>query len=206
MSDWRNIVGLLAGSISLLGFIPYIFAVCRQTTKPNRASWWIWATLGIIITFSYYAAGARDTIWLPICYAFCQSTIAILSLKYGEGGWNTFDRTCLLGAVGSIFLWWWFKEPLIAITINIAIDTLGALPTIKKTFYEPESEDFFSWSMFLTASTINLCALSQFSVELAAYPLYLFSFNLIMVALMLRPRMRSLLSFNANKRKKRTQN
>ena len=119
MFDWRNIVGIGAGIFSLLGFVPYIVTILQGKTSPNRASWSIWASLGIVLAVSNYSAGAKETMWLLTAYAFCQITIAVLSLKYGEGGWNTFDRTCLLGAFISIVLWQLFDSPLIAITISI---------------------------------------------------------------------------------------
>ena len=191
MFDWRNIAGIGAGIFSLLGFVPYIITIFQGKTSPNRASWSIWASLGIVLAVSNYSAGARETMWLLTAYAVCQITIAVLSLKYGEGGWNTFDRTCLLGAFVSIILWQLFDSPLIAITISIAIDSLGALPTIKKSYLQPETEDLFSWMMFWTAGTLNICALAQWSVELAAQPIYLFAFNSIVVILLLIPSFQS---------------
>lgn len=187
MFDWRNILGVSAGIFSLLGFVPYIVTILKGKTSPNRASWSIWASLGIVLAVSNYSAGAKETMWLLTAYAVCQITIALLSLKYGEGGWNTFDRTCLFGALISIVLWQLFDSPLIAITISIAIDSLGALPTIKKSYLQPESEDLFSWMMFWVAGTLNIAALSQWTVALAAQPIYLFTFNSIVVALLLIP-------------------
>lgn len=192
MFDWKAIAGICAGIFSLLGFVPYIVTICQGKTSPNRASWSIWASLGIVLAVSNYSAGARETMWLLTAYAVCQITIAVLSLKYGEGGWNTFDRTCLLGALISIVLWQLFDSPLIAITISIAIDSLGALPTIKKSYLQPETEDLFSWMMFWTAGTLNICALTRWSVELVAQPIYLFSFNSIVVFLLWLPKLQSI--------------
>jgi hypothetical protein len=199
MLDRQMIIGILAGLLSLMGFIPYLISVLRRKTQPNRASWWIWATLGTIIAVSNYSAGARDTMWLLSAYAFCQLAIAVLSIKNGEGGWNNFDITCMLGAGISIVFWWWTKDPLSAISINIAIDSLGALPTIKKSYYHPETEDLFSWTMFLTASIFNLFALENWSIVLSSYPVYLFSFNITIVSLLLRP---FLISFQKKRPKK----
>ena len=189
MFEWKAFAGICAGIFSLLGFVPYIITVLQGKTSPNRASWSIWASLGIILALSNYSAGARETMWLLSAYAVCQITIALLSLKHGEGGWNTFDRTCLFGALISIFLWQIYDSPLIAITISIAIDSLGALPTIKKSYLQPETEDLFSWMMFWTAGTLNICALTQWSVELTAQPIYLFSFNSIVVTLLWLPKL-----------------
>jgi len=190
MIDWKTLVGVCGGIFALMGFIPYIVTICQGKTSPNRASWSIWASLGIVLAISNFEEGARDTMPLLIAYAICQITIALLSFKYGEGGWNTFDRTCLFGALISIILWQIYDSPLIAITISIAIDSLGALPTIKKSYLEPEKEDLFSWLMFWIAGTCNILTLTELSA-IAAQPLYLFSFNSIVITLLLLPRLNS---------------
>ncbi len=184
MFDWRTILGIFAGIFSLMGFIPYIITICQGKTKPNRVSWSIWASLGIILAISNYDANAQETMWLLISYAFCQLVIAILSFKYGKGNWNTFDQTCLLGAGVSMLLWQLFDSPAIAIFICISIDSLGALPTIRKSYFQPETEDFFSWIMFWIAGTFNVLALDKLSI-IAAQPIYLFSFNSIVTSLLI---------------------
>lgn len=190
MSEWKTIFGIFAGIFSLLGFVPYIITICQGKTQPNRASWSIWAALGIVLAVSNYDANAKETMWLLSSYAFCQLIIAILSIKCGEGGWNIFDRTCLLGAGISIILWQLFDSPSLAIFICIAIDSLGALPTIKKSYYQPETEDLLSWMMFWIAGTFNLCALDGLSI-VSAQPIYLFSFNSIVIILLFFPKINS---------------
>lgn len=190
MLEWKTFFGILAGIFSLLGFVPYIITICQGKTQPNRASWSIWAALGIVLAVSNYDANAKETMWLLSSYAFCQLIIAVLSIKYGEGGWNIFDRTCLLGAGLSIILWQLFDSPSLAIFICIAIDSLGALPTIKKSYYQPETEDLLSWMMFWIAGTFNLCALDRLSI-VSAQPIYLFSFNSIVIILLFFPKINS---------------
>lgn len=186
--NWRTIVGIIAGLVSILGFMPYLITIFQGKTRPNRASWWIWGVLSLILGLTYYSSGARDTIWVPAFYAIFQMIIAIVSIKHGEGGWNQFDRTCLLGAGGSLLFWWWFNSALLAIMINLTIDSLGALPTIKKCIFKPESEDLLSWALFFTANTLNLVAIEHWSVELLTYPLYLFCLSGIIFILLLLPK------------------
>ena len=189
MSNWQAILGAIAGCIYLLGFIPYLIAINQGKVKPNRATWWIWTIVGFILVFSYRSSGADNSIWVPVSAAVCQLIIAIASLKYGEGGWNSFDLTCLIGAVVSLWLWWWFKSPLIALTINITIDFLGALPTIKKSYYKPQTEAPFPWTLFWSASLLNLFVVENFSFELFAYPFSFFSVTTVILFLLLLPRL-----------------
>jgi hypothetical protein len=51
-------VGQLAGAISFLGFVPYIIEIAQGKTRPNRATWWIWAVVGAMLCASSYASGA----------------------------------------------------------------------------------------------------------------------------------------------------
>lgn len=203
MSNWQATLGVVAGFLSILCCVPYIVTILQGKTKPNRATWWIWAILSLVISVSYYSTGAVNTIWLPVCGGIGQLLVAILSLKYGEGGWNRFDRVCLLGVGISLLLWWGFSSPFIALLFNIVIDCLGALPTIRKSYYEPEKENLLTWSLYLTGSTLNLFAIEHWSVELSAFPLYIFCVNATIVAFLLRPKMRVQRTFYTQQRQRK---
>lgn len=183
------IVGLVAGILSLAAFIPYILAILRKETKPSRASWWIWTVVGFLLGASYYSSGANHTIWVPVSYIVGPFATAILSLKYGEGGWNRFDRICIFGAGASVVLWWMLSSPLVALVINLFIDFMGALPTIRKSYYEPEGENRTAWTLFFTGNTVNLFAIEAWTFAIAAYPIYMFlGTGAIAALLFLRPR------------------
>ena len=114
---------------------------------------------------------------------------ALLSLKYGAGGWNRFDRTCLGASLLSLAVWWLARSPFLALTANMCIDLLGALPTIRTAYRDPESESLLAWMVFLFADTLNLCALGSWSPARALYPTYLFLLAAILVTLIVRPAM-----------------
>ena len=186
-SDPQALLGQLAGAISLLGFVPYIFEILQRKTRPNRATWWIWSIVGAMLCGSYYATGARHTIWVSLSYVVGPLITALLSLRYGEGGWNRFDRGCLFVSLFSLVLWWQARSPLAALAANIGIDMLGALPTVRKAYREPWSESLRSWTIFLIADTLNLMALGIWSVATASYPVYLFGLAALLVTFMWRP-------------------
>lgn len=203
MLHWQVTIGIVAGFLSLLGFVPYLVTIWQGKTRPNRATWWIWAIVGLILCTSYYSSGAVETIWVPVGCAIGHFIIAILALKYGEGGWNRFDRACFLGASISLLLWWRFSSPLIALVINIVIDFLGALPTIKKSYYKPETEDLLTWMIFLSAHTLNLFAIKEWSFLLSCYPLYLFCIVATIVVLLLYRKIRVPLTSSQHSRRRR---
>jgi hypothetical protein len=171
----------------LLGFVPYISEIVQGKTRPNRATWWIWTVVGAMLCASYYASGARHTVWVAVSYVLGPLITALVSLRYGEGGWDRFDRACLGASLLSLLVWWLARSPLLALTANIGLDLLGALPTIRKSYHEPEAESLRSWMVFLLADALNLCALGAWSLATSLYPVYLFILAAVLVTLMLRP-------------------
>ncbi|MCU0568598.1 MAG: hypothetical protein MUF49_18625 [Oculatellaceae cyanobacterium Prado106] len=186
MSTWQSTVGLFAGLFSILCFIPYIVTTVQGKTQPSRVTWWIWFFLSLIVSATQYSSGAVHTIWLPLGGAIAQFVIAILSLKKGEGEWSRFDQICLLSAMSSLLLWWLFKSPVIAIILNLIADLLGTLPTIKKAYTQPETENSLTWVLYLIASILNLLAIENWSFTSSAFPVYIFLVNSIIVFCLLR--------------------
>src|SRR3989344_1300311 len=102
------VFGLAAGLFNLVAFVPYILSIFgwrlswsksifEQTTrtKPNRASWFIWAFVGAVILPAYSHSGAHETVWVAAALVVGPCVVAILSIKYGEGGLSAFDQVCL---------------------------------------------------------------------------------------------------------------
>ena len=169
-----ELAGKIAGVLAVLAYIPYIYAIIRRKTSPNRATWFIWAFVSFIMLISYYLSGARSTIWLPLGYAIGSSVIAILSIRCGEGGWTIFDRSCLLGAGLSVVLGFVLKNPQVVLFTNILNDFFGMLPTIKKSYLRPHNENELAWIMFFAGSVANVVAIDNWNFSIATYPVFLF--------------------------------
>ncbi len=184
--------GALAGILGILSFVPYIRSILAGKTKPNRTTWWIWSLVGLIIVASYLFSNEPTgyTIILPISYFSGQLVVAILSLWYGVGGWTPFDRFCLVGVGISLLLWWLFGSPLAALLTNIVIDFFGALPTIRKSYLLPETENLTSWLITFGSDVFNVFAIQAATFFVLAYPLYLLFTNGIITALLLIPHVR----------------
>lgn len=176
-------LGLIAGIIGFLAFVPYILDTLNHRTKPNKATWIIWAVLGIIIAASYWSAGARDTAWVPIGYAIGILAVTALSFKYGEDGWTALDKACLLGAGAGIAAWAITSEPVFALYLTTGVDAIGAVPTIMKAYWRPETESRAAWGMFLVANSLNLLAIGEWTLTMALYPVYVFILSVTMNAL-----------------------
>ena len=185
-----EIAGIIAGGLALIDFVLYDISIIRGKTRPNRATWFILSIVGIIIFSSYYSLGARDTLWMPLAYTIGPVVAFILSIKMGEGGWTTFDKVCLLGAGVSIILWWQTGSALVALLTNIVIDMFGLLPTVKKSYLNPASEEFFPWFVTVIACIFNIFAIQAWEFNVWVYPIYMLLINGVIAWLLYYPRFR----------------
>ena len=190
--DLKTMLGIVAGVIAFIAYIVYIKAILRGETKPNRATWFIWTFVGLVLATSYYFSGAENTIWVPFVEFIGPLAIAILSIKYGEGGIKSkLDIVCFVGAVISLILWFVFDSPVVALVTNLVIDVFALIPTIKKSYLRPEGEDFWAWFGTGTADTINLFAIEKFTFGVMVYPVYMLVLDIIIVVLLARGRIKS---------------
>lgn len=79
-----QIFGYMSGIISIICILPYLRDIFRHTTKPERASWFIWTVLGSIAFFSQYAKGATDSLWMT-----AAQTLVSISQPFGARTLNS---------------------------------------------------------------------------------------------------------------------
>ena len=171
--------GWSAGLLSFLAFIIYYITIINGKTLPNKATWLILTIVGILVSVSYYSIGAKETIWVSISYVVGPLIAFLLSLKYGESNWTILDRTCLSISIVSILVWSFTESAIIVLLINIFIDFLGIIPTIKKSYINPESEDYIPWLITTIASLLNILAIQDWVFSIYVYPIYMIVFNTI---------------------------
>ncbi len=188
MTGWQSLIGGLAGALSLAGFGLYVWSTLFGRTRPNRATWWVLTLVGVMIASSYFAAGARNTIWIPVSYVAGPLIVALLSLKYGEGEWEALDLYCVIAAVISALVWLVFNAPLATLLINIGMDFIALIPTIKKSWARPDGEDRTAWALETAACALNVVAVESWVWGIALYPVYLVLMNGAITLLLYRGR------------------
>lgn len=174
MEDISLFLGVSAGVATGLSYVSYVISILRKKTVPARASWLIWCVLNFVVLMSYRALKATTTIYVPLAYTFGTVIIVILSIFYGVGGWTKFDRRCFVVIAISLVLWKITGSALLALSMNALVDVVGTLPTIKKVYHDPESEDKIAWILFLVGAFLNVLAINKFTLEIALYPIVIF--------------------------------
>ena len=177
MTGLQSLFGEAAGGLSFTGFALYVWSTLKGQTRPNRATWWVLTLVGVMIASSYFTEGARNTIWIPVSYVAGPLIVALLSLKYGDGEWETLDIWCLVAALLSAVVWLLFQAPFVTLMINITMDFIALIPTIKKSWARPDGEDRAAWALETAACALNLVAVERWAWGIALYPVYLVVVN-----------------------------
>lgn len=188
--ELSQLLGMAAGTTSLLPYIFYLRDMFSGKTQPERASWFIWAVLGGIAFFSQLAKGATDSLWLTGVQTLGVIVVSVFSLKYGVGGFMRRDIIALVFAALGLLVWYFTSEAATALFIVIAIDAVGMLLTIIKAYEQPESETFVSWILFCISGFLAIFSIGSFDWVLLSYPIYIALANLSVVIAILMGRRR----------------
>src|SRR5690348_15648637 len=106
----HSFFGMASGVVGIIAWVPYLRDVMRGKTKPERASFWIWGVLGVIIFSSQWAAGASWSLLLPAMDTIGIVIIALLAVKRGVGGFTRRDLVALGAAGVGLVLWYLTSE------------------------------------------------------------------------------------------------
>lgn len=159
----------LSAIVSVLCFIPYIRDIYKGNTKPHAYSWLVWAILqgvgGVIILSEGGKFGALSIlIGSALCFL-----IFFLSFRYGTKNIKVFDKICLVASLISIFIWFFLKTPFYSVILISIIDFVGFLPTLRKSYLEPETETILTYELSVLSALLAILSLSDFSFVTSFY-------------------------------------
>lgn len=170
-------VGFLALVLNFIGYIPYIRDILRKKVKPHRITWGIWTILTTIAAFNQVSNGGGYSSLFFISTALLVTIVFVLSFHYGMGGASKIDRLCLILAILLLIYWIMVQETRLSTVVAVIIDGLAAIPTIIKTYRQPETESYPQWILAGIAGVLTMIAVPRFDWILIIYPLYIVLMN-----------------------------
>jgi hypothetical protein len=183
------LIGVIAGTGASLF---YIVDVLRGKTRPHLFTWIIWSiAVGTVAAGVWYGGGGFGVLG-PIAGFLTTLCVAVLSLKYGTKNITIHDTIALCTALGAILVWWQLQQPLLAVLMVTVIDLLGYIPTFRKSFHEPWSENVFIWSLWIFSTACYIASLAAYNPLTLAYPLITGIIANVFLILMLATRRRTI--------------
>lgn len=168
--DYKVVIVALAAFISLSNLAYYIFNVLIGKTKPHFYTWLIWGLVTVIAALGQIVSGGGWGGYYTLLVAFNCFTIATLAFFKGEKNIVLFDKYCLVACLISIALWPLTKAPLLSVILVTLIDTVGFLPTLRKSYNKPHEENLISFMLYGLTYSMSIVALESYNFVTVFYP------------------------------------
>jgi hypothetical protein len=190
------IVGALIGGV---GQALYVRDTILGHTQPNRVTWLLWTVAPLIAFAAELNAGVGLRALLPFTAGFGPLVIFTATfIRRADATrpavWriSRLDAVCGALSVLGVIGWIATQQGLVAIASSIAADALAWVPTIVKSWGEPESESASVFVGGLANSTITLLTVDRLTAAVVAFPVYTLAVaitQLVLVAGRLGPRL-----------------
>lgn len=161
------IVGAIIGFI---GALSYIISTLKGQTKPNRISWFIWALAPMIAFAAELDKGVGLQSLMTFMVGFNPLLIFLASFV---------NKKSDIGIV----IWLIIGEGNVAIFFAILADGLAAIPTLVKSYYFPETENYFGFLTAVISAGLTLLTIDNWNFAHYGFPLYIFLITIVLVVL-----------------------
>jgi len=181
----KDLLGFLSIALTFAGYVPYFHSIFKHQTKPHMFTWLTWALINLIGFAGLFTSGAGAGSWsIGASFLLCLA-VAVLSPFFGKTLITRSDWIAFGAALSAIPLWAITKNPLGALLLVAAIEFIGGIPTLRKTYADPFSENLVAWSIYTVRSTVVLFAINLYSFTTLIIPITALVINGGLVLLLL---------------------
>lgn len=170
-------LGIFAVGLAFACYAPIYWGILYGTIRPHRYTYLVWSIIGAIgfLASWFYGGGAGS--WSLGVSALLVIGVFVLSFRYGTKDVTKSDTAYTIGAIIAIVPWLLTRDATLSIIFATTIEILSFVPTFRKTWNDPHSEPFSSWSLNTVRHSVSIMALSAFSVVTVLYPAALVVLN-----------------------------
>lgn len=166
---------ILAVLINFLGGLSYLVATLKGKTKPNKVTWFIWAVAPLIAFWSEIDQGVGIQSLMTFMVGFNPLLIFLASFVNKKAYWKVsrLDWICGSLALSGLVAWKITDVGNVAILFSIFADTVAAVPTLVKSYREPETENSLIFLGGGISAGITLLTIDHWNFEHYAFPAYI---------------------------------
>ena len=179
--------------LSIISPIFYTKSMLKGKVKPHRVTRlivWLASVAGLLgVLNSSNSAGKI----FALIFLIRATYLLIMAVIYGVGGLQKLDLYCLFFGVLALVAYYTTRSGLLTISLGIAADLIGYLPTFVKAYKKPESEDPLFFSIEGLASLFAIFAIWELAPDIL-FPIYFLLSSMTVVALIYRKRLMSVFS------------
>lgn len=179
----------IAASIRILAGLLYIKSILKGKTRPSAVSWLIWSVSPFI---AFFAATFSEGFKLASLVTLALGISPLLVFITASVTKNHLfkltlpDLICGILATISLICWLITKNPILTISFAILADFISTIPTLKKSYYYPDTEHAPTYLLAILAMSITLLANKETTSYSLIYPTYILLMNLLVASIITR--------------------
>ncbi len=176
---------ILGAIIFFLGSIGYIWNTVKGKVKPNKVTWFIWSLAPLIAFAAQINQGIGMEALLTFMIGFVPVIVFVASFINKKSYWKIerLDLICGSLSVTGLILWQITKVGNIAIFFSLVADFLALLPTLVKSYRQPETENYLLYFGNSIFALLTILTIKDWNFANYAFPLYIFVATLLLTVL-----------------------
>ena len=169
--------------INLIFSLWYVKSIIYGDTKPNLVSWFIWMLAPFIGTFLAFKAGAGLSILGIFMAGFGPFLIIIFSIFKKNAFWKieSFDLLYGFFSLMALIIYIFTYNLEISIIFAIVSDGLAAVPTIRKSWKFPKTENSSIYIGGIISNVLALFIIKSWIFSIYSFNVYFVVINIIII-------------------------
>lgn len=172
MIDTHITFAVLSALLTISSYAVTCRSIFKGKTKPHAFSWFIWFLLGIVIAAAQWTRGAGIGITMMVVSSAGCLLLAYLGWRVGQKNIVKKDYIALGLSFLTIPLWVITNDPLASMFLVAFINTLGMIPTLRKSWHMPYEENPLTYFLFGTSNVLSVFSLESINLTTALMPSY----------------------------------
>lgn len=164
----------LGAALSMVGTLSYALLTVRGEVRPNRLSWFLWAAASL----TGFGAQLDDGVGLSAVLTFSMgagpAVVFLASFANRSSYWRlTFaDLLCGIASVLALAIWLALDDPQTAVLFAVLGDLAAAIPTFRKAWSAPGTENPLVFGLVAVNGIITLLTITVWDPAVWAFPVY----------------------------------
>ena len=167
---------ILGALLSFYGGLSYLVDTIKGKNKPNRVTWFLWALAPLIAFSAELEKGVGLTALMTFMAGFNPLMILLASFVNKQSYWQLNKMDYVYGSISvfAIIIWKITGEGNLAILFAILADAFASIPTVIKSYHQPETESTSIYLFAMMNSGIALLTIKDWNFAHYGFPAYIF--------------------------------
>ncbi|GAA3851548.1 hypothetical protein [Streptomyces sedi] len=175
----------VGAALGLIGSLRYAFATARGAARPNLVTWSLWAAAPLIGFFAQLSSGVGPQSALTLAAGLGPLIVVLSALltAHSRVRVGLFDLGCAAVALIALVIWFGLGQASLAVVAAASADAVAALPTIRKAWSDPESENLLFYVLVCLGAVITLLTIDSWEPESWVFAVYIVALTTLLTAI-----------------------